>query len=66
MGKVESIESQINKLSPEELAAFRDWFTKFDAEAWDRQFEADAKAGKLDSLAERALRDHAAGRSTKV
>ena len=31
-----------------------------------RQIESDTKAGKLDSLADRALRDHAAGRSTKL
>ena len=66
MSKVENIESQIQGFSPEELAAFREWFTQFDAEAWDRQFEADVTAEKLDSLAERALRDHAAGRSTKL
>ncbi len=66
MTKVENIVRQINELSAEELAAFRDWFAKFDAEVWDRQFEADVKAGKLDALAERALRDHAAGRSTKL
>ncbi len=66
MSKVENIESQIKDLSPEELTAFRKWFTKFDAEVWDQQFSADVKAGKLDSLAERALRDHAAGRSTKL
>ncbi len=66
MSRVENIESEIRELSPEELTAFREWFTKFDAEAWDRQFEADVKGGKLDSLAERAFRDHAAGRSTKV
>ena len=66
MSNVENIEDRIKELSPEELTAFREWFIKFDAEAWDRQFEADAKAGKLDSLAERALRDHAAGRSTKL
>ena len=66
MGKVESIENQIQELSPEELAALRDWFAKFDAQAWDRQFEADVKAGKLDALADRALRDHLAGRSTEL
>ena len=66
MSNVENIETRIKELSPEELTAFREWFIKFDAEAWDRQFEADVKAGKLDSLAERALRDHAAGRSTKL
>lgn len=53
-------------VSPQELAEFREWFARFDAEVWDRQFESDVKAGKLDSLAERALRDHAAGRSTKL
>ncbi len=56
----------LKELSPKGLTAFCRWFTKFDAEAWDRQFKADIKAGKLDSLAERALRDHAAGRCTKV
>ena len=66
MSNVENIEGRIKELSPEELTAFREWFIKFDAEAWDRQFEADVKAGKLDGLAERALRDHAAGRSTKL
>jgi len=66
MRSVEEIEDRIKELSPEELTAFREWFAKFDAEAWDRQFEADVKAGKLDGFAERALRDHAAGRSTKL
>jgi len=66
MSRVASIESQVKDLSPEELAAFREWFAQFDAEAWDREFEADAKGGKLDSLAERALRDHDAGRSTDL
>jgi len=66
MATLESIESQIKELSPQDLAKLRDWFEEFDAEIWDRQFEADVRAGKLDSLAERALRDHAAGRSTKL
>ena len=66
MGKVESIERQIQELSPEELAKLREWLAQYDAEVWDRQMEADAKAGKLDALSERALRDHFAGRSTKL
>ena len=66
MSKVETIEGQIQKLSPKELAELRDWFVKFDSDAWDRQLGADAKAGKLDALAERALQDHLAGRSTKL
>ena len=65
MSKIESIEQQIEKLSPEELAAFRRWYAAFDAEVWDRQFEADVKAGKLDALGDKALRDHTSGKSTK-
>lgn len=66
MGRLEVIEGQIRQLSPEELTRFRDWFAEFDAEHWDRQFEADVNAGKLDALAERALRDHASGQSKKL
>jgi hypothetical protein len=66
MGKLEVIEEQVRKLSREELAEFREWLARFDAEAWDLQFEADVKAGKLDALAENALRNHLAGQSTKL
>ena len=51
MSRVEQIEGQVKDLHPEELAAFREWFAGFDAEAWDRQFETDAVAGKLDGMA---------------
>jgi len=63
MSKVEAIEQQIEQLSSDELAAFRRWYAAFDAEAWDRQFEVDVKAGNLDVLAEKALRAHASGQS---
>lgn len=63
MSKVEAIEQQIEKLSPDELAVFRRWCAAFDAEIWDRQFEADMKAGKLDAFAEKALRTHTSGQS---
>lgn len=66
MGKVENIESQIRDLSSAELAAFREWFAEFDAEVWDRQLEDDVKAGKLDRLAQHALSDHHADRSTEL
>lgn len=66
MGKVESIESQIRQLSPEELSNLRQWFAAFDAETWDRQLESDVRAGKLDALAEAALKAHASGVTTKL
>ena len=63
MGKIENLEKQIRELSDQELAALRQWFAEYDAEKWDRQLEADVKAGKLDTLAEQALREHAEGRT---
>jgi hypothetical protein len=66
MSRVEEIEAEIQRMSSQELASFRAWFAEFDAESWDRQFEADVKAGKLDALAASALRDHEAGNSTKL
>jgi hypothetical protein len=63
MSRLEDLESAIQSLTPEELEQFRAWWAEFDWQVWDRQLERDAKAGKLDSLADQALRDHEAGRS---
>jgi len=47
---ITEIEQAITKLSPEELARFRQWFEEYCAEVWDKQLEADAKSGRLDRL----------------
>jgi hypothetical protein len=57
MSSVHEIEAAISQLSRQELTAFRDWFSEFDAGAWDRQFESDVAAGHLDALADEAIRD---------
>jgi len=62
MSTIQEIETAVRKLSREELSAFRSWFVEFDAAAWDRQFEQDVAAGRLDPLAEEALRDLHEGR----
>ena len=66
MSKIEKIEQDVQALSPGELAQFRAWFLEYDWAAWDRQIERDAQAGRLDDLAAKALRDHAAGKSTPL
>ena len=66
MGKIERIEQDVQALSPEELAQFRAWFLEYDWVIWDRQIERDAEAGRLDDLAARALRDHAAGKTSPI
>jgi hypothetical protein len=63
MSEVEQLEQKIQYLSEAELVKFRAWFAEFDAKTWDRQIERDARAGKLDALADRALRDHASGKT---
>ena len=66
MTNIEKLEEEVRNLSARELATFRAWFSTFDAAQWDRQFEVDTDAGRLDALADAALEDHAAGRSRKL
>ena len=61
MSAVFDIENAVQKLSRNDLTTFRDWFLSFDAAAWDKQFEDDVAAGRLDALADDAIRDGAKG-----
>ncbi len=60
---VEEITQAIAQLPAEEVGKVRDWFAEFDERRWDAQIEADERAGRLDSLIERALEEHRAGRT---
>jgi hypothetical protein len=62
MSTVPEIEDAVRLLPHGILAESRDWFYRFDAEAWDRQFEEDVRAGRLDDLADEALQDLREGR----
>jgi hypothetical protein len=66
MDNVEKIEQEVEALSPAELARFRTWFLEYDWAAWDVQVERDVQAGRLDDLAKKALRDHAAGKTKPI
>jgi hypothetical protein len=66
MSNLQEIETAISQLSSDELTAFRTWFEEFDAEMWDRQFEEDVTAGRLNGLAERALQHLREGRCTDL
>ena len=43
----ESVQQAVKQLPPAELAKFRRWYARFDANVRDVQVEADATAGKL-------------------
>jgi hypothetical protein len=66
MRKVEEIEQDIEKLSKNELKAFRRWFLDFDAQAWDSQIYKDAESGKLDKLADEAINNIRAGKASEL
>ena len=66
MSTVDEIENAIRMLPDGDLAALRAWFAEFDAAAWDRQFERDAADGRLDALADEALRHLREGRCTDL
>ena len=60
------IEKAIQQLPPQDFKALLTWLDELRAEAWDMQIEKDAKAGKLDKLAEQALKDFQEGKFTKL
>ena len=62
MSTVKDIESAITQLAPKDVHAVADWLQEYREELWDRQIEADAKAGRLDQLMEEARQDYLAGR----
>jgi len=66
MTKVEQLEREVEKLTAQELAAFREWFVEHDWQVWDRQLERDVAAGKLDALAEEALAEFSRGETTEI
>jgi hypothetical protein len=62
MTKLEKIEQDIATLAPADVRKLADWLAEYQAEQWDKQIEADAKAGKLDILFAEAEADIAAGK----
>ena len=66
MSELEELERRIRDLPPEDLARFRAWFVEFNHLLWDKQIEADSKAGKLDGLIAKALADYKAGKAREI
>ena len=63
IGSLREIKDAVSSLDHDQLSEFRAWYERFEAEKWDRRIERDAKAGRLDAIADAALADHAAGKS---
>jgi hypothetical protein len=66
MTTVKEIEQAVAKLPERDLKHFTSWFEAFDAKAWDEQIEKDVKKGKLDKLAEKALKEFENGKCREL
>lgn len=66
MSTIGEIEQAVRQLLPKDLVVFRVRFAEFDAGIWDRQFEDDVAAGRIDALAEEAIEDLRQGRCTDL
>ena len=66
MMNLQEIQAAVTELSKEELASFSQRFDEYRSDQWDEQIEADARAGRFDAIAERAIADYEAGRFTEL
>ncbi|MBI4325892.1 MAG: hypothetical protein HY674_11585 [Chloroflexi bacterium] len=64
MSTVEEIERAAEQLPPQEFAKLAAWVNRRQAEAWDREIERDATAGRLDKFIDEALDDLRTGQTT--
>ena len=55
MTTVAEIQRAIEELPEAEYAQLMEWLHERDWDKWDREFEEDVRAGKLDALAANAL-----------
>jgi hypothetical protein len=62
MTKLEKIEQDIETLSQADVRKLADWLEEYKSDLWDRQIEADAKAGKLDKFIADARQEIAEGK----
>lgn len=63
---LQELEETVTRLSEPELVTFAKWFDEFMADQWDRRFEADVRAGRLDAAGRQAEEQFEAGRCTPL
>jgi len=61
--KIQLLEREVKKLDRAGLEAFRNWFRRYDSDAWDSQIQKDARAGTLNEFAKEALSAHKSGKT---
>ncbi len=63
MSTLQEIEQAIDQLPRNQAFKLSEWLDRRLNNEWDEQFESDVKAGRLDKVAQEALKEHRAGNS---
>ena len=66
MTTVQEIEQAVQGLPENELYSFRTWFDEYASNVWEKNFEQDVQSGKLNLLAEEAIKDLKSNRCTRL
>lgn len=64
MQTITEIEDAIGRLSEDEMFMLVERLESKMADTWDRQIEGDVRNGRLNKIAQQALAEHRAGRSS--
>ena len=62
MSRVDELKAEIERLPSEELTELFAWLSEKDWDRWDREIEADSRAGRLGFLEREAREEKAKGR----
>jgi len=61
MSKIDELKADIERLPGEEIAELFRWLSEREWERWDKEIEADSRAGRLDFLLREAREEKAKG-----
>jgi hypothetical protein len=61
MSKIDELKAEIERLPRKEFAELFRWLSEKDGERWDKEIEADSRAGRLDFLEREAREEKAKG-----
>ncbi|WP_038056428.1 hypothetical protein [Thermodesulfobacterium hydrogeniphilum] len=64
--QVYEIIENIKKLPEKDLKILLKWIEDYEQKLWDQEFERDVRLGKLDKLAEQAIKDFQAGKCREL
>jgi hypothetical protein len=62
MSRIDELKAEIERLPSEEFAELFRWLSEKEWERWDRQIEADSRAGRLDFLIHEAREEKSKGK----